>query len=452
MNNYNLLRAEQAKLERKFISNFLFNDVQDYLIQSLQIVDTSDFANYRPQFEIAKIYKLEKRELSILEKEFNANMSSVTDDYEFESFSKLISFAEQLKQVSRAIRTAKFLLETAEKIWVTNLEENLGNIQKEIIAVSSRNASEVVKIEPLMEQFEKEQAIYKAMPYGSIIGASTGFKQLDIAVDGIRAPHLWIVAGYTNMGKTSMSLNFVSSLLQQGRKVVFYSLEMGKMDLVSRVMGILTDSNGMGIRKGKETEEISQAKAFLKKAPLKIINEKRDLDQILLSMTEQTMLGDADCFFVDYFQNVATKDGDSEYDSMRKTAIEFQKIAEKLNVPIICLSQISNEAARQPGSNVMGFKGSGTIAAAADFAIELVSGEEDINTQRTKMMAGEPVKVNVIIKKNRHGKTGMITLDFNGGSGKFYEEGKLSEKLFTRTPEQLPLTEQEQIQKEVINF
>ena len=86
---------------------------------------------------------------------------------------------------------------------------------------------------------------------------------------------------------------------------------------------------------------------------------------------------------------------------------------------MIVLSQISNEGARNSHDVVMSFKGSGTIASAADLAIEICIGEDDKNEWRRKMNEGEPVVMKWNIRKNRHGKVGYIDMEFNGRTGIF---------------------------------
>lgn len=450
ISNYQKWSSTQTELEKKFISCFIYNkESTQNCMEALQLVQPMDFRAYKQHFEAAMVYFKGNRELSIVAEEFGVEFSFINFT-DFSSSFDLPRFAGEIKTISRVLRTMETLERTYSTLSTKNIEESLGQLQQEIIQVSSSGSHETIDIAPLMDAFTAEQEVFRKLPPGGIIGLSTGFKKIDDSIDGIRAPHLWIIAGYTNIGKSSFALNILTSVLKQQKKAVFYSLEMGKMDIISRLMGIATNTNGMQIRKGQESDAVSQAKDFFKGSSLKIINEKRDLNQILLSMTEQNMRGDVDVFFLDYFQNVATKEGDTEYDSMRKTAIEFQKIAEKIGKPIICLSQISNEAAKTPSSAVMGFKGSGTIAAAADFAVELVSAEDDVEAFRTKIMSGMPVKIHVIIKKNRHGRTGKVTLDFNGTSGKFFEEGAMASTLFPNDPERQ--REYNEIEKEVSEF
>jgi replicative DNA helicase len=65
-------------------------------------------------------------------------------------------------------------------------------------------------------------------------------------------------------------------------------------------------------------------------------------------------------------------------------------------------------------------KGSGGIGAAADLCIELRIGEENFDTWKRKMNAGEPVKMKWDIQKNRHGKVGVLEMEFSGKTGRFY--------------------------------
>jgi serine/threonine-protein kinase len=62
----------------------------------------------------------------------------------------------------------------------------------------------------------------------------------------------------------------------------------------------------------------------------------------------------------------------------------------------------------------------GAIAAAADLAIEIIRGkDETVDTIAEKTSKGEPIDMVWVIKKNRHGRLGVIKLEFNGRNGIF---------------------------------
>src|SRR5690606_1031210 len=154
---------------------------------------------------------------------------------------KLGELAEELKQKSQ---------EPSD----LDAQEILANIQTKIISLSSDEEDE--KIDNQIEKLKKVQKDFKNKPEGSLIGISTGFKKLDDVIDGFRPGHFWVLGGYTSAGKTFASLNLVANLIKQKKRVVFYSLEMTEVDILSRLSGILTQQNTKKILRGQNEKDI----------------------------------------------------------------------------------------------------------------------------------------------------------------------------------------------------
>ena len=136
---------------------------------------------------------------------------------------------------------------------------------------------------------------------------------------------------------------------------------------------------------------------------------------------EEDMKSPVDLFVVDFIQLVTLNNSKSEYETTTETALRFQQTAKKLKKPIMVVSQISNDGAKNQSDVVMSFKGSGAIAAAADLAIEIVHDEEDAKTFKEKIQAGEIVNMKWRVMKNRHGKVGYVSMEFEGNTGIFKE-------------------------------
>lgn len=404
--------VEKELLSTLFISN-------DSVIPLLSEINPSDFYYYREQYETLIEAKLHKTDpIAIARKKDIPLMGCLSSAV----FGEPIVFAKQLKEISRTRKIYAVLQTAIEAITPVGISDQVASMQQKLLEITSDSQDEKMKILDIMKDYEAQQDVYRKLPAGSIIGIPTGFQKIDEVIDGIRAPHFWIVGGYTSVGKTFFSLNLMLSVLKNKKSAVLYSLEMSKIDVVSRLIGILSDQNGIKILKGYEDDRTKEAKEFLNQCDLRVINKRRNLKSILLSMHEQKLLHQVDVFVIDYIQQIEVDGASSEYETMREVAIQFQKISEKLGVPIIVVSQISNEAAKTPNSAVMGFKGAGTIASAADFAIELVPSEENIDELRRKLMNGLPIRVKAIIKKNRHGRTGTIELEFDGKTGRFHND------------------------------
>jgi replicative DNA helicase len=305
-------------------------------------------------------------------------------------------------------------------------QKDISELWSSLISIINGHDTELVEVEEVIRLFHEEQELYtqKQLEGKELIGYSTGYKKLDELADGLRSEHLWIVGGYTSAGKTFWSLNIVANLLKQGISVAFYSLEMSKIDVFGRVIGIISGINSRKILKGalneEEKKKVENAKELVRKSGLRVHSEKNNLQEIMMSMNMEMITDKAQVFVLDYAQLITTTDA-TEYDTMRRLATELQAFCRKKKVPVILLSQVSNENAKSPESNIIGFKGSGALGASADVAIELVPAD-DKDTRNQKIANNEPLSVKLCVKKNRHGRIRNIINSFNGSCGQFLED------------------------------
>lgn len=332
------------------------------------------------------------------------------------------SIVRDLKDTANAVRLWKVLAGNSEKIPSEGVPAFASEVQKEILsAVTSveRERSEIATV--IADWKHKKQEYTDRYRSGmKILGVSTGYEAVDGLIDGIRPEHLWVIGGYTNTGKTFASLNIVANLIAQGKRVVFYSLEMSSADIISRLVGIMTKTNGNSIMKGFGNEEnISEAVEKIVLSKLSVHTQKSTLEEIEYSMYEE-MLTDPVCLFVvDFVQLVTVKNARSEYETITASALAFQQAAKRLKATVILLSQISNEGAKNGSDSIMSFKGSGALGAAADLAIEISNSEDDRSDWKRKLQEGLPVEMKWAVKKNRHGRVGVLYMNFTGSTGVF---------------------------------
>lgn len=304
--------------------------------------------------------------------------------------------------------------------------KEISDLWNELVSIVNGHETEQVDSDEVIRQFEAEQAVYEEnrLAGRNLVGYSMGFPKLDDLADGLRSEHLWVVGGYTSAGKTFWALNVTANLLSQGIPVAFYSLEMSKVDVFGRIVGILSGINSRKIVKGglnsQEEAIVGKAKETVRKSGLRVHSEKSNLQEIIMSMNMEMLTGKAKVFVIDYAQLVTTSD-QSEYDTMRRLATELQAFCRKKKVPVILLSQVSNENAKNPENNIIGFKGSGALGASADVAIEIVP-NMDIQERNEAIAANRPVSVKLCVKKNRHGRIRNIVNRFTGLNGRFEED------------------------------
>lgn len=412
------LRDLSKKLEASIIGQLLF---QPKKISSLSI-KADDFSDQRSRQAFALIGECVRHDqdvnIRISESELSFSEFLETDVRDVRVLGK------ELRLISSAIKLNSFLLKWQGKVDHRNVEESIIGLSQELSKISGTK-EEQTNIKSIIREFESDQQEYadKYREGKKLLGMSCGFPSIDNIIDGIRPGHFWVIGGYNNAGKTFFALNIVCELLTQGKRVVVYSMEMSKKDIAGRLMGILSHMNSHKILKGVLTEEESkkemEAKAKLYESKLEVHQELDDYEEIKMSMYEENMREKVDLFVIDYMQLLKSPSL-TEYQLMTAASSEFQSLGRKTGIPVMALSQISNETAKNPNQAVGGYKGSGGIEASADLAIKLVQ-IEDLKTIQQKQQNRIPINIDCVITKNRHGIKGALPFSFDGYTGRFFE-------------------------------
>ena len=85
---------------------------------------------------------------------------------------------------------------------------------------------------------------------------STGIRDLDETITGLNRSDLILLAARPGMGKTSFALNIANHVaIKEKKKVAFFSLEMTKEQLASRMLSTEGEVGGTKLRTGKLTED-----------------------------------------------------------------------------------------------------------------------------------------------------------------------------------------------------
>lgn len=416
------LRTKSQEFERELVNHIYFSP--QFIPRCLTIINKNDFSKYGKHFEvIIESFKNEKN----LEIAFKDAGLKVTDFFTGTvSLRSVESMCNDLKDVSNAIVLWEILQKKLEQLPHQNVKEYISTMQREIVSNIKNEERARTDVQSVLKEFEDRKELYKQKKANGseLLGISTGYSKLDDAIDGLRPGHLWIIGGYTSMGKTTASLNIIANLIKQGKRVVFYSLEMNAVDIFSRLLGVLSNDNGLSIIKGYAKDETITNENIQKivDSKLSIHSGVSELSEILYSMYEESLSDETTVFVVDFMQLMTIKGAKSEYETITNCTLELQQCAKRLKIPIIALSQVSNDGAKSGDSVVMSFKGSGAIAAAADLAIEIMMNETSVDDWKRKMYAGEDTRMKWSIRKNRHGKVGAIEMNFNGRTGIFTQE------------------------------
>lgn len=258
---------------------------------------------------------------------------------------------------------------------------------------------------------------------GQLLGASTGFVDLDRMTNGLQRQNLVVLAGRPSMGKTAMALNMAESvLLRDHRPVLFFSLEMSTDQLALRLLSALARVDQMAMNSGNVPPEdwtrIGRAAATLSTAPLKLD------DTGALSPTEmrararriKAQCGGLGAVFVDYLQLMSVPGTrENRTNEVSEISRNLKVMAKELDVPVIALAQLNRAVEQRTDKRpvMSDLRESGGIEQDADLILFLYR-DEVYNRESNAKGTAE-----VIIGKQRNGPIGTVRLAFHGNYTRF---------------------------------
>ncbi len=250
----------------------------------------------------------------------------------------------------------------------------------------------------------------------AVPGLSTGLVDVDSAISGLNRSDLVLLAARPGMGKTSMALNILLHTGKfSGKSVVYFSLEMSREQLAMRLIAGESFVDNKRLVTGRLSEndwsKIAAASAALNQTQIYID------DNPMLSVSDMNAkcrrVDNLGLVVIDYLQLMTSAGGPGRSSDNRQQVVSdisrsLKIMAKDLNVPILCLSQLSraNESRADKRPMLSDLRESGAIEQDADIVMFLYrEGYYDADTD-------DPNLAECIIAKNRHGETGSVPLQW----------------------------------------
>jgi replicative DNA helicase len=251
-------------------------------------------------------------------------------------------------------------------------------------------------------------------------GLSTSFSGLDEYIFGLNPTDMILVAGRPGMGKTTFAINIAVNVSKKysGKKIVIFSLEMSKEQIVKKIISAEAKITSEKMRTGR-----------LDKSEWQRIGESIDIlssTDIYIDDTANVTVGemkaklrrvkDLGLVVIDYLQLMSTgrRDG-NRVTEISEITRNLKIMAKELNVPVIVASQLSRspESRADKRPVLSDLRESGSIEQDADIVIFLYR-DVYYNKETEYVNAAE-----CIISKNRHGETAVVGLNFEGNYSRF---------------------------------
>ena len=249
----------------------------------------------------------------------------------------------------------------------------------------------------------------------AIPGMSTGLMDLDRKINGLNNSDLILVAARPAMGKSAFALNLALNVAKKYNKTVaIFNLEMSREQLAMRLLAIESFVDGQKMATGKLTDEewtkLGMASASLAQTDIRIDdNPSITVAEMNAKCRRLENLG---MVVIDYLQLMNGsgygKGGDSRVNIVGEISRSLKIMAKELNVPVICLSQLSRgpESRTDKRPMLSDLRESGSIEQDADSVLFLYRDEYYNENTEDKGVA------ECIVSKNRHGEVGTVKLQW----------------------------------------
>lgn len=250
---------------------------------------------------------------------------------------------------------------------------------------------------------------------GNVTGVPTGFLDLDYKLAGLHASNLVLIAARPAMGKTAFVLNIAEYVaLRQNMAVAIFSLEMGEVELVNRLLSLESNVNSGNIRTGNLSDdeweklvrsagEIGDSNLIIDAPPSLTVSELRS------KCRKYKIEKDIKLIIIDYLQLMKGSNraaSESRQQEISEISRSLKSLARELDIPIIALSQLSRAVEQRPDKRPMlsDLRESGAIEQDADVVMFIY--RDDYYNKDSK----ERGIAEINIAKQRSGPTGVVKL------------------------------------------
>ena len=340
------------------------------------------------------------------------------------SAANLEAYAEMIRQKSISRKLMKINSEISQLIinpQGKDAESLLDEAETKIFSLNdeaSRTSSSIQKLDTLIPNtIDKLNEI--AAAGSSLLGTSTGFKDIDKELLGLQDGDLIIVAARPSMGKTALAMNMVENIVTDKEiegGVLVFSLEMPAESLTTRLLASHAKINQQKVRSSNmnknDLKKFMESSSKLKDLPL-YIDDSSILTPMELRARARRIYrqepNGLSLIVVDYLQLMQLPAStENRVNQISEISRSLKMLAKELKVPVVALSQLNRAVEQRPNRRpiMADLRDSGAIEQDADVILFIY--RDEVYDEDTEV--GN--KAEIIIGKQRNGPIGTVNLTF----------------------------------------
>ncbi len=240
----------------------------------------------------------------------------------------------------------------------------------------------------------------------------TGMQRLDAVIGGIKSHQVGVIIANSNVGKTTFALNMALNMAEEGKKVLFFSLEMTTDEIIDKCISITGDHNAFKIYDREATEEtLLQTVITFKDYPLSIASRGTITSHdVMAEVYSRVMQERVDVVFIDYLQLLNDRsNGDGEVQRLTNIIKGLKRFALDFNIPIISPVQVDKESSKSGAIRLENIGGAKSIGDTADWGYYLY--EKELKENYTDEPVTEIRLKNVKSRGTQKGQDFLVQFD-----------------------------------------
>lgn len=325
----------------------------------------------------------------------------------------VLEYADIMAEKARKRELKAALLDGAKALDDGEPEETVrSSLDAAITASAERTASELLAPK---EQVDSFFAYRERIDEGIIPYVHTGIRSLDkLLGGGMVQDGLYILAGRPGMGKTALGVAIAESVAATCGRVDYFSLEMSKEQIMARRLSALARVDSrlilMETLTDDENRKVAEATLAVGRTPLYTTDGKAQTVGRITSIARSSR--GVKLVVVDHFGLILKPGKRQDADESREIAHALKRLAQSIGQPVLCLAQMNRENEGRPDKRprLSDLRATGAMEEDADGVIFVH--RPDYYCADYKREGAQPERTEIILAKNRHGRTGKIDLSF----------------------------------------
>lgn len=257
------------------------------------------------------------------------------------------------------------------------------------------------------------------------IGIPSGFKMLDMMMDGFQDEDFIVFGARPSMGKTALMLNMAFNIAEKGHIPIIFSLEMSAESLIRRLISSVGGIDGTRVRNMNYMTDDDKKKWKI------AVNRLRELDFEIFDDSSTTVNEmrarvrqvqskhkDKRCIvMIDYLTKIKPMNfyGGNENQQVQEVSGDLKAMAKDYKIPVFCLAQLSRGVeSRQNKRPIMSdLRASGAVEQDADVIAFLYRDDYYNENSESQNI------IEIDIAKQRNGPVGKIELYYFKETNRF---------------------------------